>query len=186
MTDMAVSSQTAGAKTSADKPRILVVDDSPTIRKVVTGILERHGYETVAAADGQLALDALEGDAPPIDLVLLDFVMPRMNGFQFCRTVRGSEKYAALPVVLMSAKSDKIRDQLKSGIVVLAGEKDGKANLLVAVTPDLSKKYRAGDLVKELSKTLGGRGGGKPELAQAGGGDPARLDAALARAYEIV
>ena len=53
-------------------------------------------------------------------------------------------------------------------------------------TGDLVKKYRAGDLVKELSKTLGGRGGGKPELAQAGGGDPAQLDAALARAYEIV
>ncbi|MFL5309906.1 MAG: alanine--tRNA ligase [Myxococcales bacterium] len=82
--------------------------------------------------------------------------------------------------------ADKLRDQLKSGIVVLGGEKDGKATLLVAVTPDLSKKYKAGDLVKELSKTLGGRGGGKPELAQAGGGDPAQLDAALARAYELV
>ncbi len=82
--------------------------------------------------------------------------------------------------------ADKLRDQLKSGIVVLAGEKDGKANLLVAVTNDLSKKYRAGDLVKELSKTLGGRGGGKPEMAQAGGGDPAQLDATILRAYELV
>jgi alanyl-tRNA synthetase len=82
--------------------------------------------------------------------------------------------------------ADKLRDQMKSGIVVLGGEKDGKATLLVAVTSDLLNKYRAGDLVKELSKTLGGRGGGKPELAQAGGGDPARLDAALARAYELV
>src|SRR5919201_80837 len=82
--------------------------------------------------------------------------------------------------------ADKLRDQLKSGIVVLGGEKDGKAILLVAVTPDLSKKYPAGNLVKELSKTLGGRGGGKAELAQAGGGDPAQLDAALARAYELV
>ena len=82
--------------------------------------------------------------------------------------------------------ADKLRDQLKSGIVVLGGEKDGKATLLVAVTADLAKRYKAGDLVKELSKTLGGRGGGKPELAQAGGGDPAQLDAALARAYELV
>jgi len=86
----------------------------------------------------------------------------------------------------MRELADKLRDQLKSGIVVLGGEKDGKANLLVAVTSDLSKKYRAGDLVKELSKTLGGRGGGKPEMAQAGGGDPAQLDAALARVYELV
>jgi alanyl-tRNA synthetase len=86
----------------------------------------------------------------------------------------------------MRELADKLRDQMKSGIVVLGGEKDGKANLLVAVTSDLSKKYRAGDLVKELSKTLGGRGGGKPEMAQAGGGDPSKLDAALSRAYELV
>jgi CheY-like chemotaxis protein len=91
--------------------RILVVDDSPTIRKVVTGILGRHGYETIAAADGQLALDALQHGEAPIDLVLLDFVMPKMNGFQFCRAVRTSDRFAQMPVVLMSAKSDKIRDQ---------------------------------------------------------------------------
>ena len=82
--------------------------------------------------------------------------------------------------------ADKLRDQLKSGIVILGAESDGKATILVAVTPDLSKKYPAGNLVKELSKTLGGRGGGKPEMAQAGGGDPKQLDAALARAYELV
>ena len=86
----------------------------------------------------------------------------------------------------MRELADKLRDQLKSGIIVLGGEKDGKASLLVAVTSDLAKKYRAGDLVKELSKTLGGRGGGKPEMAQSGGGDPAQLDATLARAYELV
>ncbi len=91
--------------------RILVVDDSTTIRKVVTGILERHGYETVAAADGQLALQALESEERGVDLVLLDFVMPRMNGFQFCRAIRASDRFAMLPVVLMSAKSDRIRDQ---------------------------------------------------------------------------
>jgi alanyl-tRNA synthetase len=86
----------------------------------------------------------------------------------------------------MRELADKLRDQIQSGIIVLGGEKDGKASLLVAVTPDLAKKYRAGDLVKELSKTLGGKGGGKPELAQSGGGDPAQLDATLARAYELV
>ncbi|HTO96689.1 MAG TPA: alanine--tRNA ligase [Myxococcales bacterium] len=108
---------------------------------------------------------------------------------QDAREVRGVKVLAARTdgdPEAMRELADKVRDQLKSGIVVLAGEKDGKANLLVAVTPDLAKKYRAGDFVKELSKTLGGRGGGKPELAQAGGGDPARLEATLARAYELV
>jgi DNA-binding response OmpR family regulator len=90
--------------------RILVVDDSSTIRKVVTTILERNGYEALAAADGQIALDALRTAEVPIDLVLLDFVMPKMNGFQFCRAVRTSDRFANIPVVLMSARSDKIRD----------------------------------------------------------------------------
>ncbi|HZR09302.1 MAG TPA: DHHA1 domain-containing protein, partial [Myxococcales bacterium] len=108
---------------------------------------------------------------------------------QEAREVRGvkvlAARYEGDPEA-MRELADKLRDQLKSGIVVLGGEKEGKATLLVAVTPDLTKKYRAGDFVKELSKTLGGRGGGKPDLAQAGGGDPAQLDAALARAYELV
>jgi len=109
---------------------------------------------------------------------------------QSAREVRGVKVLAARhdggDAEAMRELADKLRDQLKSGIVVLGGVKEGKASLLVAVTPDLAKKYRAGDLVKELSKTLGGRGGGKPELAQAGGGDPAQLDATLARAYELV
>lgn len=90
--------------------RILVVDDSATIRKVVAAILERHGFEAVAAADGQLALDALDAADSKFDLVLLDFVMPRMNGFQFCRALRSREAHRGMPVILMSAKSDKIRE----------------------------------------------------------------------------
>jgi CheY-like chemotaxis protein len=90
--------------------RVLVIDDSPTIRKVVTGILERSGYKATSAADGQQGLDMLTS-GERFDLVLLDFVMPRMNGYQFCRAVRTHERLRSLPIVLMSAKSDRIRDQ---------------------------------------------------------------------------
>jgi len=89
--------------------RVLVVDDSPTIRKLVSAILARHDYEASQAADGQAGLERLREGG--IDLVLLDFVMPRMNGYQFCREMRGDEALRHLPVILMSAKGDKIRGQ---------------------------------------------------------------------------
>jgi DNA-binding response OmpR family regulator len=101
--------------------RVLVVDDSPTIRRVVSAVLERHGIEAIQAADGQIALEKLlettrvkddetQDIDTRIDLVLVDFVMPRMNGFQFCRALRQNEDLRTTPVVLMSAKSDRIRE----------------------------------------------------------------------------
>src|SRR5689334_4016539 len=89
--------------------RVLVVDDSPTIRKLVSAILARHDYEATQAQDGQAGLERLRQGG--VDLVLLDFVMPRMNGYQFCREMRADESLRHTPVVLMSAKGDKIRGQ---------------------------------------------------------------------------
>jgi alanyl-tRNA synthetase len=82
--------------------------------------------------------------------------------------------------------ADKLRDRLGRGVVALGAEQDGKAILLVAVTKDLAGKVKAGDLVKEAAKLVGGSGGGKPDLAQAGGSNPAGLDQALARVEQLV
>lgn len=92
--------------------RVLVVDDSLTIRKVVSSVLDRHGFEAMQASDGMAALEMLMSppDGVPMNLVLVDFVMPRMNGFQLCRAIRQDEHLRTTPVVLMSAKSDRIRD----------------------------------------------------------------------------
>jgi CheY-like chemotaxis protein len=89
--------------------RVLVVDDSPTIRRVVCLILDDAGYQTSEAVNGEEALAKLR--AEPFDLALIDFVMPKMNGYQLCREIRDDPALAALPVVLMSAKGDKIRGQ---------------------------------------------------------------------------
>jgi len=88
---------------------VLVVDDSATLRKVVAAILERHQYHVLTAEDGEDALLKLEQNS--VDLVLLDFVMPRMNGYQCCREIRANPRYSQLPVVLMSAKGEKLRGQ---------------------------------------------------------------------------
>jgi alanyl-tRNA synthetase len=82
--------------------------------------------------------------------------------------------------------ADTLRQKLGSGVVVLGMEAGGKATLLAAVTDDLTDRVKAGDLVRELATVVGGRGGGKPNLAQAGGPDVAKIDDALAKASEVV
>jgi alanyl-tRNA synthetase len=81
--------------------------------------------------------------------------------------------------------ADKLRDKLGRGVVALGAEQDGKAILLVAVTKDLTAKVKAGDLVKEGAKLVGGSGGGKPDLPQAGGPDGAGIEKAL-QAIEVL
>ncbi|MEX1312386.1 MAG: alanine--tRNA ligase [Candidatus Sulfomarinibacteraceae bacterium] len=78
--------------------------------------------------------------------------------------------------------ADTMRSKLGSGVVVLGMESGGKATLLAAVTDDVAGRVKAGDLVRELAAVVGGRGGGKPTLAQAGGPDAGKLDEALAKA----
>jgi alanyl-tRNA synthetase len=77
---------------------------------------------------------------------------------------------------------DTLRGQLGSGVVVLGAEREGKASLIVAVTKDLSGKIHAGNLVAAIASHVDGRGGGRPDLAQAGGANPAGLADALAAA----
>jgi alanyl-tRNA synthetase len=83
--------------------------------------------------------------------------------------------------------ADKLRDRLQSAVIGLAGEKDGKALILVAATKDLvARGFKAGELVKEMAAEVGGSGGGKPDMAQAGGTDPSKIPAALSKLYELV
>ena len=78
------------------------------------------------------------------------------------------------------ALADQFRDKLKSGIVVVWGEKDGKGMVLVGATKDIVERgFSAADAIREVAKEAGGSGGGKPDLAQAGGADPARLGSAV-------
>ena len=88
---------------------VLVIDDSPTITKVVQLVLTKAGYQVQTAPDGEAGLEAIRAQRP--DLVLLDFVMPRMNGYQFCRELVADPKLRDIPVVLMSAKGDQVGER---------------------------------------------------------------------------
>ncbi|HYS43856.1 MAG TPA: DHHA1 domain-containing protein, partial [Geobacteraceae bacterium] len=82
--------------------------------------------------------------------------------------------------------SDTLKDRLGSGIIALGCENGGKATLLVAVTNDLTGRFKAGEIVKALAPIIGGSGGGKPDLAQAGGGLPDKLADALETIYTLI
>ncbi len=81
---------------------------------------------------------------------------------------------------------DQLKQRMASGVIVLGARAEDKVFLLVSVTPDLTTRFQAGKLVKEIAGVVGGGGGGKPELAQAGGSDPARLPEALALAEKLL
>jgi len=82
--------------------------------------------------------------------------------------------------------ADQLKDKLGSGIVVLASANDGNVNLVASVSKEMTKRFHAGNIVKELAGMVGGGGGGRPDFAQAGGKEPEKIAAALKRAEEIV
>ena len=98
-----------------------------------------------------------------------------------------TERLDPANIEVFRAMADKFRDKLPVSIIGLGGEKDGKAVLMVAVSPKaVERGFKAGDLVREMAKEVGGKGGGKPELAQAGGPDVARIEPALAKLYDLI
>ncbi len=85
------------------KKRVLVVDDSPTDRQVVTTLLQKQGYEVSVAVDGEDALQKIAADRPP--LVLLDIVMPKLNGYQVLRHLKTAPETRDIKVILVSSKN---------------------------------------------------------------------------------
>jgi len=82
---------------------ILVVDDSPSVRRVVGNMLKQHGWEVQLARDGVEALEMITREAPAA--VLLDIEMPRMDGYELMATVRAQEQYRTLPIVILTSRA---------------------------------------------------------------------------------
>lgn len=85
---------------------VLVVDDDPHIREVIAELLEDEGYVVGRAANGEEALDALRQPAPRPSVILLDLMMPKMNGWEFREAQRQDPAIAPIPVVAISAHAD--------------------------------------------------------------------------------
>ena len=81
---------------------------------------------------------------------------------------------------------DNAKNKMKSGVVVVGSVQNGKVLLAAGVTKDLTKQYHAGNLLKEIAQIVGGSGGGRPDMAQAGGSQPENLDKALEQVSKLI
>lgn len=117
---------------------ILVVDDSPTVRKLIAGKLEKCGHDVICASDGVEAMERLDHFIP--DLILLDITMPRMDGYQVCKTIRSNSSTKDVPVVMISGKDgffDKVRGRM-AGTTGYITKPFGPETLMKAVEMYLS------------------------------------------------
>jgi alanyl-tRNA synthetase len=96
------------------------------------------------------------------------------------RKVSGMDKEA------LRGLADSLKAKLKSGVVVIASENDGKVQIVVSVTPDLTSRVKAGQIVKEIAPIVGGGGGGRPDFAEAGGKQPEKIDEMLTASEAVI
>lgn len=95
------------------QPVVLVVDDSPTVRKIVQLTLQRENILVYTAGDGLTALTAVADSQP--DLILLDIMLPHMDGYSICHLIHNNQEYRDLPIIMLSGKDgifDKMRGKL--------------------------------------------------------------------------
>ncbi|MCY0966369.1 hybrid sensor histidine kinase/response regulator [Parathalassolituus penaei] len=127
---------------SRRQARVLVVDDSVTVRKVTTRLLERHGFEVLTASDGVDAMATLQDHKP--DVMLLDIEMPRMDGFEVASLVRHDSRLRDIPIIMITSRTgDKHRDRAMSiGVNEYMGKPFQEDNLLGALNKLLGREER--------------------------------------------
>jgi len=158
---------------------------------------EQRGIATLLKAEGGSVIDRVEKlIAAQRELTReLETLQARLNASKSADLIQQVRELNGVKV--LSAKvegdpkglrelSDTLKERIGSGVIVLGAADGVKANLLVAVTPDLTTRWKAGEIIKAIAPIIGGNGGGKPELAQAGGSKPEHLAEALEAVYQIV
>ena len=141
----AVHSGSLDAPAIAKQSYLLVVDDSPSVRRVVGGMLKAHGWETQTARDGVEALDVIARERPAA--VLLDIEMPRMDGYELMATLRSDAQYRNLPLIVLTsraaAKHQQRATQLGANAYILKPYQD---EFLLTTIADLVRRSASGQL----------------------------------------
>ncbi len=117
--------------------KILVVDDEPPIMRLMEFILARHGHTMLTAVNGEEALERAYAHAP--DLILLDIMMPRIDGYEVARTLRADPQFARMPIIMLSAK---------------AQEEDIQKGMEVGVDAYITKPFSPDHLVQVVQEQM--------------------------------
>jgi len=130
--------------------RILVVDDLAENAEVLVGILEGEGYEVVTADSGEKALEMIAADAP--DLILLDIMMPGMDGFEVCRRLKGDKGTESIPIIMVTVL-DQLED-IEKGVEAGTDDFLTKPVNALELTTRVKSLLRVRHLKTELERTL--------------------------------
>lgn len=120
--------------------RILIVDDEPNIILSLDFLMKREGFEVVVAGDGERALQAMAEQRP--DLVILDVMMPKLNGFEVCQRIRAEPAWRGVPVLMLTAKGH---------------ETEMKKGLALGADAYVTKPFSTRELVAEIRRLLEAR-----------------------------
>ena len=123
---------------SGTRPRILIVDDEADLVSVLRLGLELEGFQVIDAGDGELWLERARKDQP--DLILLDLMLPKLDGYKVCRALKFDEAYKRLPIFILSARP---------------GEQDRRLAFEMGAEAFITKPYELPDLVARIRRRLG-------------------------------
>ena len=145
----------------ADKQRILLVDDEPSIVKMVGKRLEVEGFEVVVAMDGQEGLSRAQTERP--DLIVLDLMLPKLNGYEVCTMLKQDARFQRIPIILFTAK---------------AQEKDEKLGMECGANAYVRKPFRAQELLEKIHGLIAATKSSVSSQAQPGSTPPAGTEVA--------
>jgi DNA-binding response OmpR family regulator len=119
--------------TTVAKPRVLIVEDEPHIVLSLEFLLQRAGYETTTATDGEQALELVRSAMP--DVVLLDVMLPRRDGYAVCQAIKSDPALRRIPVVMLTARAQEVevRKGLELGAAAYVTKPFGNAEILEAI-----------------------------------------------------
>ncbi|OGX40904.1 MAG: hypothetical protein A3C53_05630 [Omnitrophica WOR_2 bacterium RIFCSPHIGHO2_02_FULL_68_15] len=118
--------------------RILLVDDEPMIIRMVGDRLRMEGYEVLAAMDGQEGIEKAQTERP--DLIILDLLLPKLNGYSVCSVLKRDPRYQKIPIVIFTGKTDETAEEMQ---------------LLSGADAYVQKPFKASVLLSHVSRLLG-------------------------------